>query len=260
MRITIAFLFFLSWIASTAQERVTTVGLQFKPMVSNGLFNTRQTQAVEGHVTAGIDNQFGYAAGMVIRRGLNKQWSLEGGINYVKRNYSIVFQNSNTAEEVSSDFGVVGYEAPILGLVYIRLSEQIYMNAAFGASFDFYPSDVATAGNDFIHVSNRNSWIQVAGLANLGWEWRTQKNGYFYFGGSFHRPFNNMYVSALQYIEPKQRTDFYLNLNSSYATLDLRYFFHEDPEKRKSKKKKKPNKLKEFRKMQKDREKEQKKG
>lgn len=252
-----------------AQKNVTTVGIQFKPMIPNRVFSATSTTVSEGTVDFAMRNSFGYAFGMVIRHGFSDTWSVEGGINYVKRNFQLSALDNGSQFQAEGDFGIVGYEMPVLALVYIRLTEQIYMNAAFGASLDFYPSDVAgrydqfpkSAADSIIlrQESRRRSWIQAAGLANLGWEYRTEKNGYFYFGGSFHRPFGAMYTTRMRYSDPAFFSDATTPLNSSYLTLDLRYFFHEDPIKR-TKKKKQPNKVKEFKRQIKEREKNEKKN
>jgi hypothetical protein len=72
-------------VITNAQERVTTVGLQFKPILSSEIINTGpQSQEVE-NISYTITPQSGYAFGMVIRKGLTKQVSIETGINYSKK-------------------------------------------------------------------------------------------------------------------------------------------------------------------------------
>ncbi len=247
-----------------AQENVTTVGIQFKPMIPNQVFRSTSSEVSENLVDFSTKPTFGYAFGMVIRHGFTENWSVEGGINYVKRNFRLNAADQRTGFIAEGDFGLVGYEMPVLALLYVRLADKLYMNAAFGLSLDFYPSDVAGVYDQFPETAQdsiilrqesvRRSWIQVAGLANLGWEYRTEESGYFYLGGSFHRPFNPMYISSMRYSDPAFYAQTNSVLNSSYLTLDFRYFFHEDPVK-KQKKVKKPNKVKEYKKMIKDREK-----
>jgi hypothetical protein len=66
-------------------------------------------------------------------------------------------------------------------------------------------------------------------LATLGFEWRT-KSQIVYLGGIYHRPFND-----IELVMPKveliliQRRVIY-PVSGNYLTIDLRYFFHEDPE------------------------------
>jgi hypothetical protein len=171
---------------------------------------------------------------MVIRKGISNTVSIETGINYVKRNFKLDIHDDTTSE--SADFSIIGYEIPVLGLIFIQLSDQIYMDVALGFSFDFYPSDVFTDGIIHNHYSARNNWASFSLLGNLGWEYRTEKSGYFYLGASYHRPFNDIYTSLIAY--PNDLPGYNqakLFLQGNYLTVDLRYFFHSDPEKRKKK-------------------------
>ena len=221
-----------------AQKNVVTVGLQFKPMLPTSLFNAEQMQVVTDQVDYQTQQNFGWAGGMVIRWGFTDMLSLETGINYVKRNYTLSIDSLNNEFNASVKYGVIGYEVPIMGLIYIQLGRKWYMNAALGASIDLYPRDFYTDTVDnWMHETVRYSWIQASLLANLGFEYRTEKSGYFYIGGSFHRPFSDMYLSKIG-LSDNPNTETSMNINGSYLTVDLRYFFHEDPVKKEKRKKK----------------------
>ena len=221
---------------AVAQEKVVTAGIQFKPIFSSEFFNTGSQDATSGNVNFEISPGSGYCLGMVIRRGFSNTISLETGINYVKRNDDISINDPDSAFSIDSDFGIVGYEIPVQGLVFIQLSDEIFMDVSMGFSFDFYPSDVRTSGTNFAHYSARRSWFSPSLLANLGWEYRTEKSGYFYLGASFHRPFNFTYTSIIQYQNRElPYPEGKMELNGNYLTVDIRYFFHSDPEKRKKK-------------------------
>jgi hypothetical protein len=216
-----------------AQVRVTTFGLQVKPMIPSR-FNPRSVETeFKNNVEYSLSKLPGYSFGMVIRRGYTENFSFEGGINSVTRNFSLVIQDNDKNQRIERDFRIVAYEIPLLMLVFIRLSEEIYMNAALGGSFDFFPSEVGIKGDGYQTLSRRNSWAQAAILANVGWEYRTQKSGYFYIGGSFHRPFTAMYTTGVLYERDQTYDNVYLKMTGNYITLDLRYFFHEDPEPKK---------------------------
>ncbi|MEM9024065.1 MAG: outer membrane beta-barrel protein, partial [Bacteroidota bacterium] len=228
----------LTWLGANAQERVVTVGLQLKPIIPSSILGTATTDLTFNDIDYSVDQKVGFAGGMVIRWGLTKNFSLETGINYVNRNYRAEIVDNITNETKNTDFTIVGYEVPVLGLVYIRLSREIFMNAAFGLSLDMYPSDVATGTlADFTQESIRTSWIQPSLLANVGWEYRTDKSGYFYVGGSFHRPFRRSYDTVITQTRPTEIVDAVLELSGQYLTIDFRYFFHEDPQKKKARKK-----------------------
>ena len=176
---------------------------------------------------------------MVIRKGITNTVSIESGINYVKRNYDLTINDPDSGFSSKSDFGMVGYEIPIEGLVFIQLSDQIFMDVAMGLSLDFYPSDIQSSAEHMLHFSAKNSWISPSILGNLGWEYRTEKSGYIYLGASYHRPFSFIYTSKIQYDNREvPYPSASIELLGNYLTFDIRYFFHSDPEKRKKKTKK----------------------
>ena len=220
-----------------AQSGVTTLGIQIKPVIPVDYFDPSVIVERE-HLTGTIELTGGYSFGMNVRVGLSNTISVETGISQINRNYRFDLVNDTSGYAEGSTFRYVGYEIPVVALVYIRLGERTWMNAALGFSLDLYPSDVQKdilEGRVYVF---RNNWAQFGALANLGVEYRTERSGYFYLGGSFHRPFGEMAFADLTYYGPSffpypMRTA----LDGSYLTMDLRYYFHEDPEKRKTKRK-----------------------
>lgn len=245
------------WGATTgqSQNKILTAGFQFKPIVPTNLTNTGPTTIFENNIEYGIDPQMAYSFGMVIRRGFTKYLSFETGINYVTRNYNYSVFDAERQIDIQNSFRIIGYEIPTLGLVYVKLGEQIYMNGAFGLSFDVFPSDIGSGDTLFSVLAARNSWLQTALLANTGWEYRTEKNGYFYLGFSYHRPFTFMSRLQFSYDTPAAVERVQTDLLGNYFTVDFRYFFHEDPMKKKPvqvKKKTRRQKIKEFERMKKE--------
>lgn len=225
-------------VSSKAQEQMMTAGFQFKPLFSSKFFNTGpETRSVQG-VSFTVNPEGGYCFGMVLRRGLTDTWSVESGINYVKRNYGIEITDSSKTSDGS--FSMVSYDVPLLGLVFIQLSDHIFMDVGLGVSLDFFPSDLRSKTDTYEHYSARKSWFSPAVLANLGWEYRTEKSGYFYFGASYHRPFDYIYGTYLGYpdlrpLNSSVKTEPPITLSGNFLTFDLRYFFHSDPLKKKKK-------------------------
>jgi hypothetical protein len=214
---------------SFSQARVTTVGLQVKPIfpvdfLGTGIQSTTQNNL---HFDIGLKSGFGF--GMLIRKGISKLIAVEAGINYVKRNYEFTLKESSFEE--SSGFKIIGYEIPLSMLVYIQLGEKVFMNVSMGASADMYASNVQVATEDYKVLTVRRNIFQPAIIANLGWEYRTVKSGYFYIGASFHRPFEYEFISSIHYKRGSVSEEFYNTLSGSYLTIDFRYFFHEDANK-----------------------------
>lgn len=246
-KISLVLLVLLSAWTAGAQENVTTLGIQIKPIITSKFFGTGEITTSSEDLSVTNKPNLGVTMGMVIRRGLNKNWSFETGINLVQRNYTLTFDHPILEDKQELDFRFIGYEIPLQGMIYVRLGDKLYMNASGGVSIDLYPTDVQsqvssrrdTLRFDFFQRTFKNSWVQVALLANYGFEYRTKEDGYFYFGASFHRPFADIAQTAVQFDINTNPTRINYALSGSYLTLDFRYFFHEDPDRKRMLKNKK---------------------
>ena len=216
-----------------AQLGVTTFGLQVKPVIPFGFFDADKVfQQEHLHATLALDG--GMAFGMVVRTGISKSISLEVGLDQITRRYDFTMANDTAGYDDAATVRYVGYELPVTCLVYIRLGERTWMNNALGASVDFYPSDAKRElANAQAYLFRRN-WAQVGIVGNIGVEYRTEESGYFYLGATFHRPFGDMAQADATWLDryasyrPYRMTT---GLSGSYLTMDLRYFFHEAPDK-----------------------------
>ena len=244
-----------------------SAGLQFRPIFPVGFLNTADQSIQNNEFSITVSPKFSFSAGMTIRYGFHKRFAIETGLNFVQRNYNLTLFRDSLAGVTSTpgsptynsktDFTIIGYEHPIKLLVFVRLAERVYMNAAAGLQLTFFPSDIFTSDREensgdqyFKHSSLRlgfdgkpgnDGFIHGGAIANLGFEYRTKKSGSFYLGGTYHIPFANVYSSRIQYLEESgyQSAVQGIELNGSYLTFDISYIFQSKPIERKEKKKKK---------------------
>lgn len=218
-------------VPSFAQSGVTTFGIQAKPVLPFFFFEPL-TEFERPAIRSSLELEGGFAFGMVIRTGLTRTVSIETGINQITRRYRFELANDTNGYSGRGNVRFVGYEIPVLALVYIRLGERFWMNNAMGFSADMYPSDATTVLDRSQAYLFRRNWIQFGVVGNIGVEYRSERSGYFYLGATFHRPFNDMAQADVTWYDgnfaPYRITK---NLDGSYLTVDLRYFFHEDPDK-----------------------------
>ncbi|MBL7950759.1 MAG: hypothetical protein JNM62_03465 [Flavobacteriales bacterium] len=223
---------FATALLSHAQQGVTTLGVQLKPVIPVSYFDPTITLERQ-HLNGRISLDGGFSFGMNVRIGLSKMLSLETGLGQIQRRYSFSLANDTSGYAESSEVRYVGYELPVALLVYLRLGEKSYMNVALGLSADFYPGDVQRDLEDGRIYIFRNRWAQLGALGNVGVEFRTEKSGILYVGATFHRPFTPMATADLSYYDRANGFFPYTmrgSLSGAYLTVDLRYYFHEDPE------------------------------
>jgi hypothetical protein len=211
-------------------------GFQLRPIIPNAYLNTAIETATSPNFSYSAKSNVGISFGAIIRKPLGKFWNIETGLNFVKRSYSLNF-DLNDSVQVSSkqNMTFIAYEIPIQALIYVRLGKSWYMNASAGISIDFFPSETETFSfekvdstyYDFSQKTYRIKWSALAAQSNLGFEYRTEKQGYYYIGASFHRPFGRI-AGTQATVESNAGSDrLWLNLSGSYFSIDLKYFLYD---------------------------------
>jgi hypothetical protein len=217
-----------------SQEKVTTVGVQIKPIFTSRFFGTGPEEISQNGFNYNISQSTGFSGGLVIRKGYTKTLSLEFGINYSRR--KIRMESFFNGQSSMAEMRIVGYEIPFSQLIFVRLSERIYMNVSAGFCINMFPSDVQTTNEVLYAIGGRKLIFNPSLIANVGFEYRTRDKGYFYLGTSLNRPFSPIYGLGIDYIINNDVVNTVVtNLQGSYLTIDFRYFFHEDPERKKAK-------------------------
>ena len=213
------------------QAGVATVGLQAKPVIPFTFFDP-VTRVDVPPLLGTAELTGGFAFGMMVRAGITKSISIETGINQITRRFDVAIANDTNGYAVQDNVRFIGYEVPALAMVYIRLGERSWMNNALGFSADLYPSDAERA-QEFSRVYlARTDWLQMGLVANIGLEYRTYKSGWFYLGATYHRPFGDIAEAEFTWYDDLGfGTTIRGAIPGSYLTADLRYFFHNDPEK-----------------------------
>ncbi|MBK8949512.1 MAG: hypothetical protein IPM68_11815, partial [Flavobacteriales bacterium] len=166
------FLFLFLQLRAEAQQGVTTFGMQVKPVVPLSFFDPR-VELQYGALSGSVELTGGFGFGMQVRHGFTRMLSLETGIHQIRRNYRWELLNDTVDIAGSGRIRYVGYEVPVLLLVYIRLGERTWMNTALGASLDMYPSDAINNTDDARAYLFRRNWLQVGAVGNIGFEYRT---------------------------------------------------------------------------------------
>ena len=226
--------------SSVSQKDVTTFGVQVKPIVPSKFFNSGAQTISQEYLTVDMTPKLGWNLGMLMRMGFTDMFSLETGINVVRRNYNLNAYDVEFDTNLELDYTFSGYEVPVQILVYVKLGDHLWMNASGGVSFDTYPSNAFSTNDavvdtlvlDIEQRTFRRSWVQMAVLANYGFEYRTKDRGYWYLGASYHRPFSDMATTEVTYVRNTVPEVVLADLSGSYLTVDLRYFFHEDPDRK----------------------------
>ncbi|MFM9055219.1 MAG: hypothetical protein ACKOQY_00805 [Bacteroidota bacterium] len=241
MRFILSLVFILGVTAThlPAQKAVTTFGILLRPGFPSSYFRTGPISFSDSTTSHSLVQESGLSYGGVVRHEFDKRFSVESGIVYTRRNYR--FDLSDGAYSEKGEYRIVAYEIPMTGLVTIQLGEALHMSAGLGASIDIYPSDVATSGDYYLHYSARKRTSNLALNAQLGAEWRSRKSGWIYLGFLYHRSASPTYTTLIEYYPNADFAGAYATqgrteLQGDYFGAELRYYFHQSPEKREERK------------------------
>lgn len=210
-------------------------GIQVRPLfpakyIGEKSHNFATTDADSVQFNSTITQRVGYSFGATVRAGLTKLVALETGINFYQRNFNLEIEVPDSNIYVKNDMSFINYGVPINVLFYIPLSENFYMNASLGASLTFKPTEIgvlttSSGANEFRSSSITNSKFGIALNANMGFEYRTKKSGFFYLGGSAQIPMAPIFNLRTLYKHEGYESALYGDVSGSYFAIDIKYFF-----------------------------------
>lgn len=181
-------------------------------------------------ITSSLQQKIGYSFGGTVRVGLTKLIALETGINFTHRNFDLEMAVPDSNVYAKKQLAFIDYDIPINALFYIPLSEQWYMNASLGAAVVFKPTHIGTYSaleeyHEFKHTGFVEHKIALDLNANVGFEFRTEKNGFFYLGGSGKVPFQPIFDLYAQYAYQGTKRSLNGGVDGTYLSIDFKYFF-----------------------------------
>ncbi|MEN9302944.1 MAG: hypothetical protein RL264_1373 [Bacteroidota bacterium] len=178
-----------------------------------------------------IQQDLGYAFGGNLRVGLTELIAFETGLNLNQRHYSIQSSLADSGLYVDRKVGFIQYDIPINALIYVKLNKSIYMNASLGIAATYKPSSIGIITNpggksQFFHLGLVDIRKKIGAdlNANVGFEYRTNKIGTFYLGGSARLPFGPMFLLISKYEYLTYEIVTYGNVGGSFISLDFKYF------------------------------------
>jgi hypothetical protein len=232
---------------SQHDKKPTYFGLNYRSIIPSTFTGSKTLSLTKDDYKVSLTQTLGHSFGVVVRSGITKLIAFETGIMYTARNFNVDmtfidttdvgFGNTLWNDRVNLRF--INYEIPLSLLVYIKLTNEIYMNASLGVAIRFAPTGIGktTTAIDLNYIENYGASIvgKRAGInfnANYGFEYRTKTSGFIYFGGSVCVPLGTfMNIQSNHYRSNEAGGKTYLvksiagAADGSYIGIDLKYFF-----------------------------------
>lgn len=239
MRIGLILLCVLLHVSAFAQERRVKVpsyfGLQVRPIFPTRFIGSPelklQTDSDDPYVfTTTLRQRMGYSFGATVRAGITKLIAFETGINFNQRNFDVDMALPDSALYTKTDLSFINYDIPINALFYIRLADRWYMNASLGLALTFSPTNIQVESNPqsvhyFFQTGLVDSKVGLDLNANIGFEFRTEKSGFFYLGGSGRVPFKPIFTLLSEHRYQGYTTYIFDDVDGTFLSIDFKYFF-----------------------------------
>ena len=224
---------FISILSHSQSNRVPSYfGVQYQSVIPNNILGGKSMSFSNESFNSSISQKIGYSMGATVRFGITELIAFETGINFTKRNFNINMELPDSNLYVSDNASFIEYNIPLNCLIYIKMTKEWYANASLGIAAIYKPSSIGKQINpeglhSFIYdgyVDFRKK-ISADFNANVGFEYRTKKSGFFYLGGSIRVPFSPLFIILTKYQNQGYDLTTIDELNGSYLSIDLKYFF-----------------------------------
>jgi hypothetical protein len=205
-------------------------GIQVKPVFPTKFIgDPTQAFSLDGFETT-ISQRMGYSFGGTVRAGLTKLIALETGINFTQRNFNLTMGVPDSNSYAEDQMSFIEYDIPLNALFYIQLSKKFYMNASLGTAITFKPTDVGVFNQPgghhrYTHTGLTRKKVGLDLNANIGFEFRTKKAGFFYLGGSGRVPFAPLFDLVADWEYQGNGTRIVGEVDGSFLAIDFKYFF-----------------------------------
>jgi hypothetical protein len=215
---------------SQSAKNASYFGFQFRPILPTRFIGEPILSLSSEEFSTSIRQKTGYSFGGTVRAGITKLIAFETGINFNQRYFDINMSVADSGIYASNNLGFISYDIPLNGLVYVQLSKSIFMNASLGIAINYKPTNVGIltlpgGSFSFTHtgVTGRKTGFELN--ANVGFEYRTKKSGFFYIGGSGRVPFKPIFDMVAQYKYQGYKKTVIGSVDGSFLSIDFKYFF-----------------------------------
>ena len=224
------FFFSPSFSQDDANSLPSYFGIQIRPVFPTSFIGSPETSLSKDGFNVKINHKIGYSFGGTVRVGLTKLMALETGLNFTERNFNLEMEVPDSNAFATNSMSFIEYDLPINGLIYIQLAENWFMNASIGFALTYKPTDVRIFNspggeNTFTIFGVRGSKVGIDANANVGFEFRTKKKGFFYLGGSARVPFSPVFDIVANYQWQGNLIQAIGEVDGSFLAIDFKYFF-----------------------------------
>ena len=217
--------------SQAGKEKVPSYfGIQVRPIFPTQFVGSPTLDLEDSGFVSTLTQRPGFSFGGTVRAGITELIAFETGINYTQRTFHLSSGVPDSNSMFKDTLTFIEYDIPLNGLVYIKLTDEIYMNTSLGATITYKPTNVRLSnspGGDhrYTHDGLLNSKVGLDLNANVGFEYRTRKSGFFYIGGSIRVPLAPLFILHARYANQGYKVNIFGEVDGSFLAIDFKYFF-----------------------------------
>lgn len=217
--------------AQVKKEKIPSYfGFQIRPVFPTRFIGEPRVDLSKDGFETSIQQSLGYGFGATVRAGITKLIAFDTGINFTHRTFHIDMAYPDSMSYAKDTMTFIEYDIPLNALIYIQLSEKWFMNTSLGLAMTYKPSDVKVVSQPggyhaFEHIGLVRKRIFFDLNASVGFEFRTEKSGFFYLGGSARVPFAPLFTLLANYSYQGNSVQIIQDIDGSFLSVDFKYFF-----------------------------------
>ncbi len=217
--------------AQVMQEnyKFTYFGISLSPIIPSNIIQKNDFIVERDSIIFEVKQKPSFVFGMEVKHDFTRFFAVQTGINFAKRIYDITATEKDTVFHANLNF--IGYEIPVLALGFVRITKNFYLDLSAGGCLNFYPSDIVVPH----FYGRRYRWAQTSLLLNLGLEFRHETVGNFYLGILYQYHDKSMMTAYYYRDDIYGKANSYAGLSGNYLSINLKYYFPQNPEKSKNK-------------------------
>lgn len=207
-------------------------GIAIRPNFPTDFIGKREVVLNENGFYSSLKQNAGFTAGASVRVGLTKLISIETGLNFTQRNFSLNSSIADSGLFFTDNLRFIEYDIPLNIFFNIQLAEQWFMNASLGGTVIMRPTSVGTvnqpnAKHRFIHTGwlKKNNIWGFGFNGNIGFELRTRNAGFFYLGGVVNVPITPIFTFVAYHKYNSFIQEHTEDLTNGYLSIEFKYFF-----------------------------------
>lgn len=200
----------------------TSFGLVVSPLFTTNLLNIRTNDTDLDGTRIGIEPLAGFSLGGLVSFRLDSKFSLQVGLNMMRRNQLAFVEDGDLRESVRMRFLI--YEIPLFAAYNLRVTESSFLTLSSGFPIQFAPSALFSTRGDIAAESLKVGIGRPVSTTIIGYEKRYFMRGGWFIGFSYTFAPWHLFLTKVTYRTEPQNKEFVFRHIGDHVGIVFRYY------------------------------------